>query len=90
MVGRLAEDLFTVMAADALEGNSAVIHCHRQPVFSGFLVTGTAICRYRQMICRLPRGNRPVMALPAHVHGCLFMRKREIVLLRIDMTFVAG
>lgn len=90
MAGRLAVDLFTVMAADALQGNNAVIHCHRQPAFSGFFVAGTAICRYRQMIFRLPRGNLPVMALPAHVHGCLFMRKCEIVLLRINMTFVAG
>lgn len=89
MVGRFAVDPFTVMAADALEGNNAMVHGHRQPFLSGSFVTGTAICRCRQMIFRLRRGNRAIMAFTAHVHGRFFMDKREIAIPGVYMALVA-
>lgn len=90
MIGRFAVDLFTVMAADALEGNNTMVHCHRQPFFSGSFVTGTAICRCRQMIFRLRLGNPAIMAFTAHVHGRFFMDKREITIPGVSMALVAG
>jgi hypothetical protein len=88
MADRLAIRSVTVVTTDANGRNKAVIHRDGRPFFSRFGVARTAICRCLQMVFRFGRGNRAIMAGDAHVHSCLLMNKRKIIIPRVDMTFV--
>lgn len=90
MARRFTVDNLTVMAACTLRRDTAVIHYHRRPLASRISMAGTAVGRYRQMPFRLGGRYSAVMTLVADILDDICVNESEIIILRVDMTFVTG